>query len=213
MLIVWAVVVKANPWSGWKQFVVHNISVMCFYGGVKRRFDFADVWRFEVGDNFVKTYNVKKISAGLLMYRVRDGQLQVLLVHPGGPFFQNKDYGVWSIPKGEIEPGEEMLTAAQREFTEETGIKPNPPYIELGQIIQKSGKKVYAWACAGDCEPQQARSNTFRMEWPPRSGHWQAFPEVDRAEWFSLPEARRRIKPAQLPLLDRLVAILQPKQC
>ena len=154
---------------------------------------------------------MQKVSAGLLMYRVRDGQLQVLLVHPGGPFFQNKDDGVWSIPKGEVEPGEDMLSAAQREFREETGVRAEPPFIELGQITQKSGKKVYAWACAGDCDPQQVRSNTFRMEWPPRSGHWQAFPEIDRAEWLSYAEARRKIKPAQLPLLERLVTLLEKK--
>ncbi|MCS7338459.1 MAG: NUDIX domain-containing protein [Verrucomicrobiae bacterium] len=154
---------------------------------------------------------MQKISAGLLMYRVKDGRVEVLLVHPGGPFFKHKDEGVWSIPKGEIEPGEDALTTAQREFREETGIRPEPPFIELGQITQKSGKKVFAWACAGDGEPQQTDTNTFRMEWPPRSGRWAAFPEVDRAEWLSLDEARRKIKPAQLPLLERLAAMLNQR--
>ncbi len=159
---------------------------------------------FPITHNCAKDLFVQKVSAGLLMYRIREGAPEVLLVHPGGPFFQNKDEGVWSIPKGEIEPGEDPLEAARREFTEETGLTANPPFIELAPITQKGGKKVYAWACSGDCDPHQIRSNTFRMEWPPRSGHWQAFPEIDRAEWFELTEARKKIKPAQIPLLDQL---------
>lgn len=145
-----------------------------------------------------------KVSAGLLMYRVMDGQLQVLLVHPGGPFFQNKDDGAWSIPKGEIESGEDLLSAARREFEEETGFKASPPFIALSPIMQKGGKVVHAWACAGDCDPRALRSNAFRMEWPPRSRHMQEFPEIDRAAWFAPAEARRKIKPTQIPLLAEL---------
>jgi len=142
------------------------------------------------------------------MYRVTDGKLQVLLVHPGGPFFQKKDGGAWSIPKGEIETGEDLLNAAQREFEEETGFKPSPPFIALPPITQKGGKVVHAWACAGDCDPRALRSNRFEMEWPPRSGRREEFPEIDCAEWFALADARRKIKPAQIPLLEELSARL-----
>lgn len=149
-----------------------------------------------------------KISAGLLMYRIRNSELEILLVHPGGPFFQNKDHGAWSIPKGEIEPGEDLLSAAQREFAEETGFKASPPFIALSPITQKGGKVVHAWAFAGDCDPAQLRSNTFTLEWPPRSGRVQEFPEVDRAEWFGITEAEQKIKAAQIPLLDEVSRLL-----
>lgn len=152
-----------------------------------------------------------KISAGLLMYRVKDRELQLLLVHPGGPFFQNKDDGAWSISKGEPDAGEELLNAAQREFVEETGFKPLPPFIELSPITQKGGKVVHAWAFAGDCDPAQLRSNTFTLEWPPRSGRVQEFPEIDRAEWFDLQTAKRKIKAAQFPLLEALQRKLRLK--
>jgi predicted NUDIX family NTP pyrophosphohydrolase len=146
-----------------------------------------------------------KKSAGLLMYRRGAGSApQVLLAHPGGPFWRGKDEGAWTIPKGEYESPEEPLAAAQREFTEETGFAVMPPFLPLGEIVQKSGKRITAWAVAGDCDPAQLRCNTFEVEWPPRSGNRQSFPEIDRIEWFGLDEARRKIIPAQSPLLDRL---------
>jgi predicted NUDIX family NTP pyrophosphohydrolase len=148
-----------------------------------------------------------RVSAGLLMYRVRDGRLEVLLVHPGGPFFAKKDDGAWTIPKGEPDAGEELFDAAQREFEEETGFKSSPPYTELSPITQKGGKVVHAWAFAGDCDPRQLHSNTFTLEWPPRSGQLQEFPEMDRADWFGLDEAKRKIKPAQIPLLEELARV------
>jgi predicted NUDIX family NTP pyrophosphohydrolase len=145
-----------------------------------------------------------QISAGLLMYRTRDGKLQVLLAHPGGPFFKNKDDGAWSIPKGEVEAGEDMLKTAKREFAEETGIVPTGPFIALTPVKQKGGKVVHAWAFEGDCDPEQITSNTFTMEWPPRSGRTMAFPEIDRAEFFDLMEARRKINDAQKALIEEL---------
>lgn len=145
-----------------------------------------------------------KISAGLLMYRWREGELQVLLVHPGGPFFRNKDAGSWTIPKGEPDDGEDAMTAAQREFEEETGLDVHEPFLELAPITQKGGKVVRAWAFAGDCDPARIRSNTFTMEWPPRSGAMREFPEIDRAEFFSFAEAKKKINPAQVPLIEEL---------
>jgi len=145
-----------------------------------------------------------RISAGLLMYRKREGRIEVLLVHPGGPFFARRDEGAWSIPKGEIDPDEDALAAAQREFREETGLSAGGPFLDLGSVRQKGGKVVRAWAFAGDCDPQAIRSNTFTMEWPPRSGCVREFPEIDRAAFFSLQEARRRINSGQVPLLDAL---------
>jgi predicted NUDIX family NTP pyrophosphohydrolase len=150
-----------------------------------------------------------KISGGLLMYRVRRGALQVLLVHPGGPYVQNKDEGAWSVPKGEPGAGEELFDAAQREFKEETGLKAAPPFIELSPITQKGGKVVHAWAFAGDCDPVQLRSNNFTLEWPPRSGRMQEFPEIDRADWFDVETARRKIKAAQFPLIEELSRLLK----
>lgn len=152
-----------------------------------------------------------RVSAGLLMYRIQDGKLQVLLAHPGGPLFQNKDDGVWTIPKGEIEPGEDMLEAAKREFEEETGITPTGPFIELTPIKQKGGKIVHAWAFQGDCDPSAIASNTFTMEWPPKSGRLMEFPEMDRADFFDVAAAGRRIKAAQMPLVEECEQIVLGK--
>jgi predicted NUDIX family NTP pyrophosphohydrolase len=145
-----------------------------------------------------------RISAGLLMYRIREGVAEVLLVHPGGPFFRKKDDGAWSIPKGEPEPGEELLPTAQREFEEETGVKPAGPFLPLQPIQQKGGKIVHAWAFEGDCDPAAITCNTFTMEWPPHSGRQQEFPECDRAEFFDLKTARRKIKAGQEALIEHL---------
>ena len=146
-----------------------------------------------------------KRSAGLLLYRYREGQLQVFLVHPGGPFWKNKDEGSWMTPKGEIDDGEDALPAAKREFREETGFNPpEPPYRALPVIKQRGGKVVEAFAVEGECEPEQLKSNTFEMEWPPKSGRQQAFPEVDRGAWYELPTAVRKILKSQRPLLDAL---------
>ena len=148
----------------------------------------------------------KRRSAGILLYRQPDGELEVLLVHPGGPFWARRDAGVWSIPKGEYEPDEDPMTAARREFTEELGSEPpEGDLIDLGEVRQKSGKLVRAWALAGDLDPAAVTSNTFALEWPPRSGRTQQFPEIDRAEWFDIPRAREKINPGQGPLLDRLL--------
>jgi predicted NUDIX family NTP pyrophosphohydrolase len=151
-----------------------------------------------------------KTSAGLLMYRLRNNQPEVLLLHPGGPFWRNKDLGAWSIPKGEIAQHEDPLAAAQREFREETGLTPHGPFIELAPVRLKGGKTIRAWAFQGDCDPATIRSNTFTIEWPPRSGRLAEFPEIDRAAFFPLPEARRKIHPAQLPLLEQLCRKLRP---
>jgi predicted NUDIX family NTP pyrophosphohydrolase len=145
-----------------------------------------------------------KVSAGLLLYRFRDAELQVLLVHPGGPFFRNKDLGAWSIPKGEPDEGEPLLDAAKREFREETGFVVDGEYLELTPVKQKAGKAVHAWALEGDCDPAALRSNMFPLEWPPRSGKRVEFPEVDRAEFFGLETAREKINPAQGALLEEL---------
>jgi predicted NUDIX family NTP pyrophosphohydrolase len=144
-------------------------------------------------------------SAGLLLFRQSGERVEVLLVHPGGPFWAKRDLGAWSIPKGEYPEDEEPLAAARREFAEELGSPaPDGETIELGEIRQKAGKIVCAWAVAGDLDPAEITSNTFTMQWPPRSGRTQEFPEVDRAQWFDLEEARERINPAQAALLDRL---------
>jgi predicted NUDIX family NTP pyrophosphohydrolase len=144
-------------------------------------------------------------SAGILFFR-RRAALEVLLVHPGGPFWKNRDEGAWSIPKGECEPGEDPRLRAMIEFAEETGtaLDPSHELVELGSVKQKGGKTVIAFAAEGDLDPERITSNTFETEWPPRSGRMQAFPEVDRAAWFELEEARRRINPGQAELLDRL---------
>jgi len=143
------------------------------------------------------------------MYRVRARVLEVLLVHPGGPFWSRKDEGAWSIPKGEYADDEEPLAAARREFAEETGFPADSPFIALTPTRQRSGKLVSAWAFAGDADPAQLVSNTFEMEWPARSGKVGTFPEVDRAGWFALPEARRKINEAQVALLDELESIVR----
>jgi predicted NUDIX family NTP pyrophosphohydrolase len=146
-----------------------------------------------------------RISAGLLMFRRRDGKLEVLLVHPGGPFFARKDEGAWTIPKGEAAPDEDLLTRAQIEFEEELGFRPHGNWIEIGSIKQKGGKTVHAWAFEGDLpERFELKSNLFEIEWPPRSGKRKQFPEIDRAEFFPEDVARRKINPAQIILLDRL---------
>lgn len=149
-----------------------------------------------------------RLSAGLLMYRVRGGQLQVLLAHPGGPFYRKKDDGVWTVPKGEPEPNEDLLAAAQREFSEETGLRASGPFIPLTPVRQKGGKTVHAWAFQGDCDPAAIVSNTFTMEWPPRSGQTATFPEVDRADFFDVETAKRKVKPAQAALIDELVRVV-----
>jgi predicted NUDIX family NTP pyrophosphohydrolase len=145
-----------------------------------------------------------KTSAGLLLYRIRDGILEFLLVHPGGPFWKNKDAGAWTIPKGEIGDNEEPLAAAVREFKEELGFAPSGPFIELTPIKQQAGKLVHAWAFQAHCDPTQIKSNTFSMEWPPKSGKQAEFPEVDRAEFFNLEAAKKKINQAQISLLEEL---------
>jgi predicted NUDIX family NTP pyrophosphohydrolase len=151
-----------------------------------------------------------RISGGLLLYRAVDGTLQVLLVHPGGPFWRNKDEGAWSIPKGEIADGEDLLDAARREFEEETGCKPAGRFIPLKPVKQKSGKVVHAWAIEGDLDPDAIKSNTFTMEWPPKSGKQAAFPEVDRAAFFDLKTAKEKINPAQAAFLEELEEWIRP---
>lgn len=150
-------------------------------------------------------------SAGLLMYRrTHAGTLEVFLVHPGGPFFRNRDDGAWTVPKGEPHPGEDLLACARREFREETGASPPDPAacVSLATVQQAGGKLVHAWAFQGDFDPRDLRCNTFELEWPPRSGKKQSFPEVDRAAFFALPLARTKLNPAQVPLLDRLLVQL-----
>ena len=146
-----------------------------------------------------------RISAGILLWRNRDGVTEVLLGHPGGPFFAKKDAGAWGVLKGEVEPGEDLQAVARREFAEETGFPlPEGPATELGEIRQRGGKRVVAWAVEGELDPALATSNTFELEWPPRSGRIQAFPEIDRVAWFDDAAARIAINPAQVPFLDRL---------
>jgi len=145
-----------------------------------------------------------KRSAGLLMYRRRAGQLEVFLVHPGGPFWAKKDLGAWSIPKGEYADSEDPLEAARREFTEETGFEANGDFLELGMIKQAGGKLVSVWAVEGDCDPANLKSNTCLIDWPPRSGRQMEIPEVDRGAWFGVEEARTRILKSQVPALDLL---------
>jgi len=142
------------------------------------------------------------------MYRIHDGELQMLLAHPGGPFFKNKDDGAWTIPKGEIEPGEDLLEAAKREFKEETGVTPTGPFIALTPIKQKGGKIVHAWAFRGECDPGAIVSNTFTMEWPPNSGRQTEFPEIDRADFFDVAAAKRKIKAGQEALIEELQRVV-----
>lgn len=145
-----------------------------------------------------------KKSAGLLLYRRHNSTLEVFLVHPGGPFWAKKDDGAWSIPKGEIAEDEDPLEAAKREFYEETGVQIDGDFIALTPVKQAGGKMVYAWAIEADCDAEAIKSNTFSIEWPPRSGKRQEFPEVDRAGWFNLDEARKKILKGQLGLLEKL---------
>lgn len=147
-------------------------------------------------------------SAGILLFRRSDRTIEVLLGHPGGPFWQTRDHGHWTVPKGEVEAGEAIVDVARREFAEETGQAVDGPLIPLGEIRQKSGKVVVAFGAEGDLDPALAHSNTFSIEWPPKSGQRTEFPELDRVAWFGLEEARARLKDAQVPFLDRLVAAL-----
>ena len=159
-----------------------------------------------------------RISAGILLYRrvpgggpAQGGELELLLGHPGGPFHAHRDLGNWSIPKGEVEPGEDLYDVARREFEEETGqAPPDAPPIPLGAIVQKGGKVVHAWAHEGDLDPAASVSNTFTISWPPGSETLTAFPEIDRVAWFAPAEARRRVKDAQAPFVDRLEEALRP---
>jgi len=151
---------------------------------------------------------VGKKSVGILMYHCRNGAPEVLLVHPGGPLWKNKDKGSWSIPKGEIKEGEDLLETARREFHEETGCDITGQPVPLTALRQASGKLVHAWALEGDCEAAAIKSNLFTMEWPPRSGKQETFPEVDRAGWFTLPAAREKILPGQRGFIDQLEKVL-----
>ena len=149
-----------------------------------------------------------KTSAGILMYRKAEAGVEVFLIHPGGPFFSARDEGVWSIPKGEIDECEDGLAAAKREFEEETGCRPQGKFLPLSPVKQKSGKVVLSWAVEGECDAARITSNLFRLEWPPKSGRMQEFPEADRAGWFMMGEARRKINGAQAALLDELLGKL-----
>lgn len=150
-----------------------------------------------------------RVSAGILLFRRAGGTVEVLVAHPGGPFFAARDEGHWTIPKGEVEAGEELIDVARREFAEETGHPPpEAEPIVLGSIVQKGGKVVHGWALEGDLDPAAARSNEVELEWPPRSGRRQAFPEIDRVAWVEPAEARRRLKATQVPFVDRLVAAI-----
>lgn len=153
-----------------------------------------------------------KLSAGLLLFRRRDPGPEVLLAHPGGPFWARKDLGAWSIPKGERDAGEEALATAQREFREETGREPpSGPWLDLGEVVQPGGKRVRGFAAEGEFDPSGLAGASFEMEWPPRSGRRAIFPEVDRVAWFTIEEARRRILAGQAPFLDRLLQRLAAK--
>jgi predicted NUDIX family NTP pyrophosphohydrolase len=155
-------------------------------------------------DSFQTT--MPKQSAGLLIYRRRDTGIEVFLVHPGGPFWQNKDLGAWSIPKGEFAASEDALEVAKRELLEETGLAVEGPFLPLQPLRQRGGKIVHAWMVEADFDPGEVKSNTFSVVWPPRSGKTQEFPEVDRAAWFSLDAAREQILTSQRPLLDHFGA-------
>jgi predicted NUDIX family NTP pyrophosphohydrolase len=149
-----------------------------------------------------------KTSAGLLMFRRGPGGPEVLLVHPGGPFWTKKEDGAWSLPKGEVEAGQDLLTTARREFTEETGFPADGPFIPLTPVRQASGKVIHAWAFQGDADPARLRSNTFSLEWPPKSGRHQEFPEVDRAAWFPLAQAAQKSVPGQRSFFAELARLL-----
>jgi predicted NUDIX family NTP pyrophosphohydrolase len=153
---------------------------------------------------------MNKQSAGILLYRKNDNTLQVLLVHPGGPFFKNKDTGAWSIPKGVFLDDEDPLMAAKREFFEETGLAIDGSFTPLAPVKLKSGKIVYAWAIEGDIDPENVVSNLFELEWPPKSGKKQSFPEIDRAGWFDVDDAKAKINIGQVGLIDNLIRLTQP---
>ena len=149
------------------------------------------------------------VSAGILLFRRRQGAVEVLLAHPGGPFWRGRDAGAWTIPKGLVAPGEALLDAARRELREETGLAPEGPFLPLGSIRQKAGKTVHAWACEGDADPATVTSNTTTIEWPRGSGRRITYPEVDRCAWFAIDAARAKLNPAQSELLGRLEMALQ----
>lgn len=148
------------------------------------------------------------VSAGLLLFRRTGGSLELFLAHPGGPFWRDRDLGAWTLPKGGVNDGEALLDAACREFEEETGVRPQGPFLELGSVRQRAGKRVHAWAWEGDADPAAITSNVVRTEWPRGSGRFLEFPEVDRCTWFTPDAARTAINPAQAELIDRLRALL-----
>lgn len=148
-------------------------------------------------------------SAGIVLYRIQKSSIEVFLVHPGGPYWAKKDDGAWSIPKGEFDENEEPLAAAKREFQEETGIQLSGEFIQLNPVKQKGGKMVYAWAVKGDIDPAKVKSNSFEIEWPPRSGKMKSFPEIDKAAWFPLSEAQKKIIEAQSALIKELESKIQ----
>lgn len=149
------------------------------------------------------------VSAGILLYRLAPQGLELLLAHPGGPYWSRRDDGAWTLPKGEVDPGEDPLAAALRELTEETGFSAEPPYLPLGEVRMRSGKRVMGWAARGDADPAALRSNLFEMEWPPKSGRMRSFPEVDRAAWFTPEQARVKLLPAQAEFVPRLQKALE----
>ena len=152
-----------------------------------------------------------KQAAGILLYRRRPSGIEVLLAHPGGPLWARKDFGAWTLPKGQFTDGELPLDAARREFEEEMGSAPQGEFVALGTVKQPSGKIIHAWAAEADFDVTTVKSNLFQMEWPPKSGRMSEFPEVDRAGWFSIEEARLKILKSQAPFLDRLLALLEVK--
>jgi predicted NUDIX family NTP pyrophosphohydrolase len=150
-----------------------------------------------------------KKSAGLLLYRCIENTIEFFLVHPGGPFWKNKDIGAWTIPKGELEDEEDALEAAKREFKEETGTIIDGNFITLTPVKQKAGKLIYTWAIQGNIDSEKITSNTFKIQWPPKSGKWVDLPEVDKAGWFSIEESKQKINPAQIPLIDELLELIK----
>lgn len=154
----------------------------------------------------------RNVSAGLLLFRRTNGTLELFVAHPGGPFWRDREAGAWTIPKGAVEEGEDLLAAAMREFVEETGITPIPPFLSLGSVRQKAGKTIHAWAWEGDADADAITSNSMKTEWPRGSGRWIEYPEVDRCAWLPPDEARRRLNPAQAELVGRLEEVLEGKE-